>query len=51
MQEVAGTGWLTPPQKINAFYTPVMNEIMIPMGILQPPFYNPDRPEVCLNHF
>lgn len=45
-KEVASTGWLTPPQKMNAFYTPVMNEIMIPLGILQPPFFDTDRPEV-----
>ena len=45
-QEVAGAGWLTPPQKINAFYAPVMNEIMIPIGILQPPFFHQQRPEV-----
>jgi predicted metalloendopeptidase len=43
---VASSGWLTPPQKMNAFYTPVMNEIMIPLGILQSPFFDTQRPEV-----
>jgi putative endopeptidase len=47
---VASSGWLTPPQKMNAFYTPVMNEIMIPLGILQPPFFDTQRPEVSRAH-
>lgn len=32
--------WLMPPQMINAYYNPGMNEIVFPAGILQPPFFN-----------
>jgi hypothetical protein len=46
VKEVSSNGWLTAPQKMNAFYTPVMNEIMIPLAIIQPPFFNADWPEV-----
>ena len=43
---VADHSWMTAPETINAFYTAVMNEIIIPLGILQPPFYKSSRPEV-----
>lgn len=32
--------WLMPPQMVNAYYNPQMNEIVFPAGILQPPFFN-----------
>jgi predicted metalloendopeptidase len=32
--------WFMPPQMINAYYNPGMNEIVFPAGILQPPFFN-----------
>lgn len=32
--------WFMPPQTINAYYNPGMNEIVFPAGILQPPFFN-----------
>jgi putative endopeptidase len=32
--------WLMTPQTINAYYTPVANEIVFPAAILQPPFFN-----------
>ncbi|OUM56742.1 hypothetical protein PIROE2DRAFT_18518 [Piromyces sp. E2] len=34
----------TSPQTINAFYTPHINRIYIPAGILQPPFFNSEIP-------
>ena len=33
------TEWLMPPQTVNAYYNPSMNEICFPAGILQPPFF------------
>ena len=34
------TEWHMTPQTINAYYNPVMNEIVFPAAILQPPFFN-----------
>ncbi len=34
--------WFMTPQTVNAYYSPEMNEIVFPAGILQPPFFNPD---------
>ncbi len=31
--------WFMPPQTVNAYYSPLMNEIVFPAGILQPPFF------------
>jgi len=36
------TEWLMPPQMVNAYYMPPMNEIAFPAAILQPPFFDPD---------
>ncbi len=33
--------WLMTPQTVNAYYSPLMNEIVFPAAILQPPFFNP----------
>lgn len=33
------TEWGMPPQMVNAYYNPSMNEIVFPAGILQPPFF------------
>lgn len=32
--------WLMTPQTVNAYYTPLMNEIVFPAAILQPPFFD-----------
>lgn len=32
--------WFMTPQTVNAYYNPVMNEIVFPAGILQPPFFD-----------
>lgn len=32
--------WHMNPQRVNAYYNPVMNEIVFPAAILQPPFFN-----------
>jgi putative endopeptidase len=36
------TEWGMLPQTVNAYYNPVMNEIVFPAAILQPPFFNVD---------
>jgi predicted metalloendopeptidase len=45
MQRLAGESsrdWLIAPQVVNAYYTPVANEIVLPAAILQPPLFNAD---------
>ncbi len=32
--------WGMPPYMVNAYYNPVMNEVVFPAAILQPPFFN-----------
>lgn len=34
--------WYMPPQTVNAYYSPLSNEICFPAGILQAPYFNPD---------
>lgn len=38
------TEWAMTPQTINAYYDPSMNNLNIPAGILQPPFFDPNAP-------
>ena len=33
--------WAMTPQTVNAYYSPINNEIVFPAGILQAPFYDP----------
>lgn len=35
------TEWAMTPPTVNAYYSPLLNEIVFPAGILQPPFYDP----------
>ena len=39
-EPVDKTEWHLPPQVVNAYYSPLFNEIVFPAAILQPPFYN-----------
>jgi putative endopeptidase len=39
--------WQVPVYTANAFNMPHLNEIVIPAGILQPPFYEPLKPEAA----
>lgn len=41
-KEVDKTEWGMSPQTVNAYYSPMNNEIVFPAGILQPPFFNPE---------
>jgi putative endopeptidase len=36
------TEWAMTPPTVNAYYSPTMNEIVFPAGILQAPFYDPN---------
>lgn len=38
-QPVDRDEWFMSPQTVNAYYSPTMNEIVFPAGILQPPFF------------
>jgi putative endopeptidase len=38
------TEWAMSPQTINAYYDPSMNNLNMPAGILQSPFYDPKAP-------
>ena len=40
--EVDRNEWFMTPQTVNAYYMPVMNEIVFPAAILQPPFFDVD---------
>ena len=36
--------WGMTPQTVNAYYSPLLNEMVFPAGILQPPFFHKDFP-------
>ncbi len=40
-QKVDEAEWGMTPQTVNAYYSPVKNEIVFPAAILQPPFFDP----------
>jgi endothelin-converting enzyme len=44
-QEVDKDEWFMSPQTVNAYYSPNVNEIVIPAGILQAPFYDVAVPQ------
>jgi predicted metalloendopeptidase len=48
-QPVDTTEWLLPPHVVNAYYHPLLNEIVFPAGILQPPFFWADADD-ALNY-
>ena len=55
-ENLAGAGkkldrkkWLISPQTVNAYYSPVRNEIVFPAAILQPPFFDP-RADDAINY-
>ena len=39
--------WLMTPQTVNAYYNPVLNEIVVPAAMLQPPLFNADADEAA----
>ncbi|HEY8298413.1 MAG TPA: M13 family metallopeptidase [Candidatus Baltobacteraceae bacterium] len=41
--------WGMTPPTVNAYYSPSVNEIVFPAGILQPPFYNKDA-DMAVNY-
>jgi predicted metalloendopeptidase len=43
-QPVDRSEWVMTPQTVNAVNLPAMNALNFPAAILQPPFFNPDRP-------
>ncbi|CEP10669.1 hypothetical protein [Parasitella parasitica] len=43
-QKVDKSVWHMDPHEVNAYYSPVFNEVVIPAGILQSPFYHSELP-------
>jgi len=48
-QKVDKTEWGMTPQRVNAYYSPVKNEIVFPAAILQPPFFDP-KADAAINY-
>lgn len=48
-KEIDKTEWGMTPQTINAYYSPLRNEIVFPAAILQPPFFDP-KADDALNY-
>ena len=50
LQEPRDLGqWLFTPQTVNAYYSPVQHEVVVPAGILQPPYFDP-REDDAVNY-
>jgi len=41
--------WSMTPPTVNAYYNPLLNEIVLPAGILQPPFFDP-KADAAVNY-
>jgi putative endopeptidase len=41
------TEWFMTPQTVNAYYNPLMNEIVFPAAILQPPFFDAEADDAA----
>jgi putative endopeptidase len=39
--------WPDPPQTVDAFYLPSRNEVIVPAGLLQPPFFSADQDDAA----
>jgi predicted metalloendopeptidase len=39
--------WFMTPQTVNAYYHPLLNEIVFPAAILQPPFFDADADDAA----
>lgn len=48
-QPVNRLRWGMDPQDVNAYYNPLLNEIVFPAGILQAPFFGLEYPS-CMNY-
>lgn len=48
-QKIAADYWRVPATTVNAFYTTAANEMILPAGILQPPFFD-DRTDDAVNY-
>jgi endothelin-converting enzyme len=44
-EKVDKSKWYMDPQEVNAYYSSSVNEIVIPAGILQAPFYTSGLPQ------
>ena len=47
-EEVDDAEWEMPPHVVNAYYHPLLNEIVFPAGILQPPFFYEDADDALI---
>lgn len=46
-QPIDRSEWFMTPQTVNAYYNPVMNEIVFPAAILQPPFFDAEADDAA----